>query len=472
VVGAEKSQLARQFIGESVLLCLIAFFFTIILALLLLPLFNQLAGKAVSGGVFENPLYILGLFVAAVVIGLLAGLYPAFVLSSFRPIVVLKGRFVTGTRGIALRKGLVVFQFTISIVLIIATIVVYNQMKFMRSRDLGFRKNQMLILDSNGDPGKKAFKESIERLPGVKSVAMASSVPGGGNAAAYSEIENKTGDLQVANLDLYFVDFDYINHFGMKISAGRSFSREFGTDTTQAMILNEAAVKMFGYSSPEQAIGKRFKQWGREGKIVGVLKDFHFRSLQEDIKPLSMRIDSGRSNLVCINVSSGSLPATIAAVEKNWKELIPSRPFSYFFLDESFDEQYRGEERFGRLFLNFAILAIFISCLGLLGLASYSTIQRTKEIGIRKVLGASVSNVINLLSKDFLKLVLFAFAVAAPIAGIVMHSWLKDFAYKTDLNPWVFVLAGVAAVVIAFATISFQAIKAAVANPVKSLRTE
>ena len=472
VVGAEKSQLARQFIGESVLLCLIAFFFTIILALLLLPLFTQLAGKTVSGGVFENPLYILGLFVAAVVIGLLAGLYPAFVLSSFRPIVVLKGRFVTGTRGIALRKGLVVFQFTISIVLIIATIVVYNQMKFMRSRDLGFRKNQMLILDSNGDPGKKAFKESIERLPGVKSVAMASSVPGGGNAAAYSEIENKTGDLQVANLDLYFVDFDYINHFGMKISAGRSFSREFGTDTTQAMILNEAAVKMFGYSSPEQAIGKRFKQWGREGKIVGVLKDFHFRSLQEDIKPLSMRIDSGRSNLVCINVSSGSLPETIAAVENKWKELIPSRPFSYFFLDESFDEQYRGEERFGRLFLNFAILAIFISCLGLLGLASYSTIQRTKEIGIRKVLGASVSNVINLLSKDFLKLVLFAFAVAAPIAGIVMHSWLKDFAYKTDLNPWVFVLAGVAAVVIAFATISFQAIKAAVANPVKSLRTE
>ena len=201
--------------------------------------------------------------------------------------------------------------------------------------------------------------------------------------------------------------------------AGRAFSKDFGTDTTQAMVLNEAAVKMFGYSSPQQAIGKRFKQWGREGKIIGVVKDFHFRSLQQVIKPLSMRIEPGGCSLVAINIAGGKSPATIAAIENKWKTLIPARPFSYYFLDEFFDRQYRSEERFGKLFLNFAILAILISCLGLLGLASYSTVQRTKEIGIRKVMGASVANIVNLLSKDFLKLVLISFIIATPVAGIL-----------------------------------------------------
>jgi putative ABC transport system permease protein len=254
--------------------------------------------------------------------------------------------------------------------------------------------------------------------------------------------------------------------------AGRGFSREFATDTTQAMVLNEAAVKMFGYSSPQQAIGKRFKQWGREGKIIGVMKDFHFRSLQQPIKPLSMRIEPRGSNLVSMNVSAANLPATIAAVENKWKSLIPNRPFSYFFLDEFFDRQYRAEERFGKLFLNFAILAIFISCLGLLGLASYSTIQRTKEIGIRKVLGASVSSIVNLLSKDFLKLVAISGLIAFPVAWFVMNKWLQDFAYRIGVSWWVFLVAGVLATLIALVTISFQAIRAAISNPVKSLRTE
>jgi putative ABC transport system permease protein len=244
------------------------------------------------------------------------------------------------------------------------------------------------------------------------------------------------------------------------------------TDTTQAMILNEAAVKMFGYSSPEQAIGKRFKQWGREGKIIGVVKDFHFRSLQQPIKPLSMRIEMNRLSLVAVNVSEDNLSSTIAAIEKKWKPLIPNRPFSYFFLDESFDKQYKGEERFGRLFLNFAVLAIIISCLGLLGLASYSTMQRTKEIGIRKVLGASVSGIVNLLSLEFVKLVSLSFLIAAPLAWYFMHKWLEDFAYHSNLNIWVFVAAGLSALLIALFTVSFQAIKAAIVNPVKSLRTE
>ncbi|HLL42886.1 MAG TPA: ABC transporter permease, partial [Segetibacter sp.] len=403
VAGADKFQLIWQFIGESVMLCFIAFVLTIIFSALLLPLFNLLAGKTVSTGIFHNMYYVLQLFLAAIGIGLLAGIYPALVLTSFKPVTVLKGRFATGTKGIMLRKGLVVAQFTISIALIIATIVVYNQMTYMRSQDLGFSKDQMMIIDTNGDSAKKSFQQALTSIPAVKSTATSSSVPGGGNPGAYSEIENTKGEMQIANLDLYFVDFDYINQFKIKMIAGRGFSRDFMTDTTQAMVLNEAGVKMFGYSSPEQAIGKRFKQWGREGKIIGVMKDFHFKSLQQPIKPLSMRIGPEGSNLVSVNVSAANLPSTIAAIENKWKSFIPNRPFSYYFLDEFFDKQYQGEERFGKLFLNFAVLAIIISCLGLLGLASYSTMQRTKEIGIRKVLGSSVSGIVNLLSIDFLK---------------------------------------------------------------------
>jgi putative ABC transport system permease protein len=472
VVGAERKQLTMQFIGESVILCLIAFVVATILSAVLLPLFNQLAGKTISDGMFRHPQYILLLFIAAIIIGFMAGTYPALVLSSFKPVIVLKGRFATGTRGVILRKGLVIAQFTISIVLIISTIVVYNQMKYMRSQDLGFNKDQMMVIDTQGDPAKNAFQEALSQIPNVKSTAMSSSVPGGGNPGAYSEIENKKGDLQIANLDLYFVDFDYIKQYGIKMIAGRGFSHDFKTDTTQAMVLNEAAIKMFGYASPEQAIGRRFKQWGREGKIIGVMKDFHFRSLQQDIKPLSMRIEPRGCNLVSVKIVSKNVPATITAIENKWKQLIPNRPFDYFFLDDYFDKQYRSEDRFGRLFLNFAILAIFISCLGLLGLASYSTIQRTKEIGVRKVLGASTSNIVNLLSIDFLKLVLIAFVIAAPIAWFSMQQWLQNFAYRINLGLWAFLFAGLLAVVIAFLTVSFQAVKAAVTNPVKSLRTE
>jgi putative ABC transport system permease protein len=472
VIGAEKGQLMRQFIGESLILSLIAFVMALGLDSMLLPLFNQLAGKTISEGIFTDLSSLALLFSASIGIGLLAGVYPALVLAGYKPIVVLKGRFSTGNKGIMLRRGLVIAQFTISIALITGTIIVYNQMKYMRNRDLGFQKDQMLILDTNGDAGKDALKQEIARLPQVKSASLSSSVPGGPNSGAYSEVENRKGDLQVANLDLYFVDFDYIDQFRIQMAAGRSFSRDFGTDTTQAMVINEAAVKLLGYASPQEAIGRRFRQWGREGKIIGVTKNFHFRSLQDPIKPLSMRIEPSRSNLLSVKVSAGELPATIAAIESKWKSVITKRPFSYYFLDEFFDRQYRSEERFGKLFLNFAILAIFISCLGLLGLASYSTLQRTREIGIRKVMGASVTNIVHLLSWDFLRLVGLAFFIAAPIAWYFMDRWLQDFAYRIDISWWIFLLAGMIALVIALLTISFQASRAALVNPVKSLRSE
>ena len=244
------------------------------------------------------------------------------------------------------------------------------------------------------------------------------------------------------------------------------------TDTSQAMILNEEAIKLFGYTSPQQAIGRRFKQWGREGKIVGVMKDFHFRSLQEKIKPLSMRVELRNLNLLSIKISAGNLKSTLAGIESKWKETIPNRPYSYFFLDEFFDRQYRAEQRFGKLFFNFAILAIAISCLGLLGLASYSTYQRTREIGIRKVLGASTPGIVNMLSIDFMKLVAISFVIATPVAWYFMYKWLQDFAYRIDIHWWVFAIAGILAMAVALATISFQAVKAALSNPVKSLRSE
>ncbi|WP_138477501.1 ABC transporter permease [Dyadobacter bucti] len=472
VVGAPRALLARQFIIESVLLCLIAFIFSTVLSALLIPLFNNLAGKTVSTGILSNLPFVLGMFLAAIMIGMLAGIYPALVLSSFEPVVVLKGRFATSVKGILLRKGLVAAQFAISIALIIATIVVYTQMNFMRNRDLGFSKDQMLIINTEGDPKKLAFKQSLEGLTGVLSTAASSSVPGSGNPGAYSEIENKSGDLQIANLDLYFVDFDYIPQFKLKMVAGRAFSREFGTDTTQAMVMNESAVKLFGYSSPQEAIGRRFRQWGREGKIVGVVKDFHFRSLQENIKPLTMRIEPGGCDLVSVKVAGGNLQSSIAAIESKWKSIMPERPFSYYFMDEFFDRQYRSEERFEKLFFNFAILAIFISCLGLLGLASYSTMQRTKEIGVRKVMGASLGSIVALLSRDFLILVVISFFIAAPIAYYFMSQWLEHFAYRTNIQWWIFLVAAVIAVAIAFLTVSFQSIKAALMNPVKSLRSE
>jgi putative ABC transport system permease protein len=472
VVGAGKSQLTWQYLGESVIVCLIAFLLSIGAAALLLPSFNLLAGKTISSGVFEHWGMIAALFGGSIAIGLLAGIYPALVLSSFKPVSVLKGRFSTGTKGILLRKVLVVSQFTISIALIVSVIVVFLQLNFMRQQDLGFSKDQMMVMDTYGDPAKNTFMQAVSALPDVKSVTMSSSVPGGGNMGAYSQIQNVKGEMQIANLDLYFVGWDYIKQFDIKMAAGRAFSRDFMTDTTQAMILNEAAAKQFGYRTAKDAVGRDFDQWGRKGKIIGVMKDFHFRALQEEIKPLSMRIEPDGSGLVSVKVSSNNLPATIATIEKKWNALLPSRPFSYFFLDEYFDKQYRAEQRFGKLFLNFAILAIIISCLGLLGLASYSTMQRTREIGIRKVLGATIPNIVNLLSKDFLKLVFLAVLIASPIAWYAMHTWLQDFAYRIPIAWWIFVVAAVTAALIALVTVSFQAIKAAVSNPVVSLRSE
>lgn len=345
-------------------------------------------------------------------------------------------------------------------------------LNYMRNQDLGFSKDQEIIINTNFDKNKDVFKQSLSSIPSVLSTSYSSSVPGSDNASAYSRVQNKAGEMQKTNLDLYFIDYDYIKQYNLKVAAGRAFSKDFATDSTQAMMINESAVKLLGYASPQEAIGRNFDQWGRKGKIIGVLKDFHYKSLQQPIQPLTMRIEPSGFETISIKVSAANLPSTIKAIDNKWNQIIPNRPFEYYFLDDFFNRQYKAEANFGKLFFNFAVLAIFISCLGLLGLSSYSTIQRTKEIGVRKVLGASVSNIVNLLSIEFIKLVLIALIIASPIAWFGMDKWLQDFAYRTNLSWWVFALAGIVAILIAFLTISFQAIKAAVANPVKSLRTE
>ena len=473
VVGAFRLQIMRQFISESVLICLLAFIISLLLCLVLIPYFNYLAGKEVSEGLFHQPVYILILFLLAVLIGALAGFYPALVLSSFKPTTVLKGKFSSNAKGLFLRKSLVIAQFVVSISLIVGTLIVSNQLSYMRNQNLGFNKDQTLVLQTNGDARGKILKEAIKSILGVLSSSVSSSVPGGGNPVAYSEIENKTGDMQIANLSVYFIDYDYIPQYKIELLAGRAFSKDYGTDTAQAMVLNESAIKLFGFSSPQEAIGKRYSQWGSEGKIIGVIKDFHFRSLQEKIEPLSMRYGQGNGGgLVSAKINSKYTNAVVQAIEKKWQEIIPDRPLEYFFVDEYFDRQYKSENRFGTLFLNFSTLAIFISCLGLLGLVSYNTAQRYREIGIRKVLGASISTIVKLLSIDFLKLVCIAILIASPLMWFLMSKWLEDFAYHIDISWWTFILAGSIAICIALIVISSQTIKAALTNPVKSLRSE
>ena len=396
VIGAVRFQLTRQFLSKSVLVCMIAFVLAGSLCEAFLPLFNQLAGKTVSTGVFGRPGELLLLAGIALVIGLLAGVYPALVLSAFRPIESLKGRFSASTRGLFLRRGLVVFQFTISICLIIGTAVVYWQLDYMQSRDLGFDKKQELVVDEQDDVHKYALRQEVARLPNVVSTAFSGSVPGDGDWSAYSKVENSRGEMQVADLDLTYVDFGYLEQYKMKLLAGRFFDPHIATDTTEAMIINEKALELFGYSKPEQALGRRFDQWGKKGMIIGVIRNYNFQGLQQEIRPLSICINLDDCNYLSVKVGAHDLPATIAAIKKKWEELVPGKTFHYFFLDQQFDRQYRAEVRFGRLFINFAVLAIFISCLGLLGLASYSTVQRTKEVGVRRVLGASVAGIVRL----------------------------------------------------------------------------
>jgi putative ABC transport system permease protein len=473
VAGAWRGQLITEFLSESVLQAMIAFILAILFCWLSIPLLNELAGKPVSTGLLQHGADLPIFFGLAVGIGLLAGIYPALVLSAFRPVVVLSGRFATGARGSLLRKSLVVFQFIISIGFIAATFIMQAQLNYLRNHPLGFDNQQMLVLNTYGDEHKLTLKTEIGRLPGVLSTALSSSTPGSGSLLyALSHLENKKGVMQTGNLNIYLVDFDYMPQYKLSLVAGRNFSPAFATDSTGAMIINEIAAKNLGYINPKEAIGRRFNSFGREGTIIGVMKDFNYNSLHDAISPLAMLINPTDAGLLSVHVNTIELPSTIAAIEKVWKKIAPYRAFSYYFEDEQFNRQYQDEERFARLFVDFSVLVSLISSLGLLGLASYSTLQRTREIGIRKVHGASVSGIVRLLSGEFLQLVMLAFVIAVPLCWFFMHRWLADYYYRIAFPWWLLALTGGLALLIALLTISVQAIKAALANPIESLKSE
>jgi putative ABC transport system permease protein len=477
VLGVKPQSLMWQFLFESIVMSLAAAMIAVVLARPGISLIETLSGKNLSYTNFFNPQMIVYMLVFAIVVGIIAGIYPAWFISGFKPIAVLKGKFNPSGEGISFRKALVVFQFTLSIALIAGTILVYNQLKFVNRHDLGFQKDQMVIINFEGD-GKveqniETIKKAIADQPGVVSVASSRAVPGEFLPNAGTQIEGPDGQMNHQDPFIYEIDFDFIPVFHIPLVAGRNYSRSYTTDSAQSMVINESAAKLFGYTRPADAVGKKFSQWGRTGTVIGVVKDFNFRSLHQAVEPLTLRYGYPYNlNRIAVSIKGDNPQATIARLKKTWDRMAPQRPFMYHFLDESFNAQYEADQHFGKLFTLFSYLAICIACLGLFGLSTFMAQQRVKEIGVRKVLGSSVSGIVLLLSKDFIKLILIALVIATPLCFWAMNQWLQGFAYRIPIGPVVFVEAGMIALTIALLTMAWQSVKAATRNPVNSLRNE
>lgn len=477
VLGTGKKDLVSQFLFESTVMVVVSMILAIAIVSGVLPLFNDVAAKQMTVRSLFNP-YILPLLIALpFVVGLLAGSYPAFFLSAFRPIEVLKGKLQLGSKSGSLRSVLVVFQFATSIILIVGTIVVYEQLNYIQTKNLGYNKDQVLIIDgvSALNTNTTPFKNEVLKMPGVVSGTLSAYLPVS-NSSRSDNTYSKTAVMDSKNgfdMQNWYIDYDYLNTLGMQVIKGRNFSRDFGGDSA-AVIINETTARILGYVDP---IGKKvYTSIDAEGHvaafdIIGVVKNFNFETLHQDVGPLCFVLGGG-GGAASFKINASNAKSLIAQIENKWKALAPGLPFSYRFLDESFNEMYRNEQRVGKIALIFSVLAIFIACLGLFGLATFIAEQRTKEIGIRKVLGASVQGIVKMLSKDFVILVAIAFIFAAPAAWWFMHNWLQDFAYRINIEWWMFAAAGLAALCIALITVSFQAIRAAIANPVRSLRTE
>ena len=466
VVGADRKQLILQFLSESLLLSLCATVFAVGIALLLLPAFNTVTGKQISLH-FDTTIIIY--FIAIITCtGLLAGSYPALYLSKFNPLSVLKGKLNTSVAELVSRKGLVVFQFTLSTILIVAVMVIYQQMQFIQHTDAGYDKNNILRLSAEGNiQGKEeAFIGELKNIPGVVNASSTyHPMVGRGYNHGGMEWPGKDPNSDVA-FDAFEVEYDFIETMGMKMKEGRSFSKSFGADSA-TIVLNETAVKVMGLKDP---VGKTIRRFGKNIQIIGVVKDFHVESLHEPIKPGYMFLWPGGT--IVASVRANNQRQTIAAIESLYGKYNPGFPFTFNFIDEAYQKQYDSETRVSALSKYFAGLAIVISCLGLFGLAAFTAQKRRKEIGVRKVVGASVANITTMLSKDFLRLIFISLAIALPVSWWLMSNWLQGFAYRISLTPYVFVMAGVSVILITLFTISFQSIKAAIANPVKSLRTE
>ena len=478
VMGATQPNLIIQFLSESLLFALLAVVLALLFTRMLLPVMNSFIGKELSFTLQNSWLLSLGMLGLALLVGLVAGAYPALFLSSFQPVKVLKGKLNVGSSSISLRQVLVVLQFSVSVVLLVCTSVVYKQLSYLKNKTLGFDKEHIITLPytSQLSPNYEAFRTELLANPAVKEAARSVGVPSDRLLNSEGETGIQSGDsikesgvsFQYLGIDHYFSDT-----YKIKLLAGRNFSEQYPTDDSLAFMLNESGAKLLGLKNPQEGIGKTISYGERRGKLVGVLQDFHFESMHEEIKPLLFMIPDGRRfRDLSVKLTGNNLKAGLAHIEKTWQQFLPDIPYEYNFLDESFGRLYEAEQKQGKLFTIFASMAILIASLGLFGLASFATEQRTKEIGIRKVLGASVSGIVGMLSKDFLKLVLIANIIAWPLAWYGMHKWLQDFAYRTDISWWIFGAASCLALAIALVTVSFQAVKAAVANPVQALRSE
>ena len=478
VIGARKKELISQFLSESVMLCFAAAIIALLLTWAAIPWLNKVSGQELSFKTLLQAKILVPLILTPFIIGIVSGIYPALFMSSFQPVKTLKGLFKIGGSSISFRKVLVVTQFAISIILIITTFIVFQQLRFIQTQSLGFDKDRILTLNYTSEVSKQydAFRTDLMQNSSFKDVARSSRIPSGRLLDNMGASVMNGDSLQPVVSDIKFVnsDYDFINTFGIPLAAGRFFGRDYGTDTNN-YVINQAAVKAIGWKTDQDAVGKDFKYGNTKGHIVGVMKDFHFESMHQSIVPIVLTMfppTNSYYNNVSIKIKGSNTSAAIAALERSWKKFFPETPFEYTFIDEKFDKLYQSEQRQASIFTAFACIAIFIACLGLFGLSAFAITQRVKEIGVRKVLGASVSGLVGLLSKEFLKLVAIAAVPAFLIAWYAMHNWLKDFAYRINIQWWVFVAAGLLAALIAFITVSFQAFKAATANPVKSLRTE
>lgn len=478
VLGTERKNLVFQFLTESTLMAVISLILAVAIAYSILPLFNTIAAKSLSFSDIFSAQILPFLLALPLVVGIIAGSYPAFFLSKFKPVSVLKGKINTGFKKNILRSSLVVFQFAMSIILIIGTVVIYKQLNYIQTTNLGFSKDQVLIINGAGALGnnREAFKNELLATPGVSSGTLSSYLPVSSSRSDNSYSKDAVMDpTNALSMQTWVVDYDYIKTMGMNIINGRNFSKSFGADSS-GIIINEAAAKVLGYTNP---VGKKIYTNFQTATsndlisytIIGVVKDFHYESLRQNIYPLGMRLGN-RAGLASFKVKAKNIQVLIKQAETTWKKMAPGMPFSYRFMDDAFNNMYSAEQRVGEISITFSILTIFIACLGLFGLVTYMAEQRTKEIGVRRVLGASVRGIVQMLSKDFLKLVAIAFVFAAPLAWWAMHMWLQDFAYRINIDWWIFAVAGLGALLIALLTVSVQAIRAAIANPVESLRTE
>jgi len=473
VIGANRTQLARQFLGESVLVVLLALGVAVALVEAVRPAFNHFTGKHLTVDLVNDPWLLAGLAGLVLVVGLVSGLYPALVLSRFQPVQVLKDGAYRGAGGFMLRRVLVVVQFAISITLIIGSLAVYRQMTYLQSTDLGYQRDQLVVLpvDNTTLPGQfEAVKAALLQHPQVTHVTGSSAVPGQATMGFGIVPEGRPADETWTTQTIRVDDYDLIETYGMEMAAGRYFSDDFATDATNGVVINEAMVRALGWTDP---VGKRLDIPGEvdEGTVIGVVNDFHYASLHQTIQPLALYMAPRWDNLT-IRITGRDVPGTLAHLQDTWERFEPQYPFEYFFLDASFAALYQTEERLMETLGLFTLLALFIAALGLFGLAAFTAEQRTKEVGIRKVMGATVMSLVVLLSKTFVRLVVLAFVVAAPLAYFITRFWLSSFAYRVELSWWTFLLAGLTALGIALLTVSYQAIKVALSDPVKSLRYE